>query len=70
MGKYRQVGGDRGTSARDVDVGPQTIDCAYRLVVFSTGIKPLITVIRDGAPRGGGAVPLQPSMGQCWRVPT
>lgn len=28
-GKDGQVGGDRGTSAGDADVGPQTIDCTY-----------------------------------------
>lgn len=69
-GNDGQVGRDRGTSARDVDVGPQTINRAYRLVVPSVGIKPLFTIIRDGAPRGEGAVPHLPSMGQYWRVPT
>lgn len=69
-GKDGQVGGDSGTSAGDADVGPQTISCAHRLIVSSTGIKPLVAVIRDGAPSGGGSAPHLPSMGQRWRVPT
>lgn len=70
VGTDAQVGGDSGTSAGDADVCPQTIDRAHRLVVFSAGVEPLLTVIRDSAPRVGAAVPHLPSVGQCWRVPT